>query len=282
MSTTSLIALGIGLLAAIGLIVTLGALSLLSGTMEFFFGGQKLKLLKSAYGKNGFSFGLIFNPLKEPARFDEFKIRLFNPFGTPTQKIIHRTFPAQSSNFSFDIDLGEEMHVITSAKGFNDALIEVTVLSSSNGICFSKSLKAFQFLKQIRNSTLTTLDFDKKYKEVKAKALYPSAERSFISPPLEGPHKALKVASNPQYSAEFSAVPAGGATAAAKENFSISKVWIEPGCIVCNACENIYPEVFEVTADSCIIRPNCPTDDGLKILEAAEACPVEVIKFSKK
>ncbi|MGE0207338.1 MAG: ferredoxin [Candidatus Babeliales bacterium] len=56
---------------------------------------------------------------------------------------------------------------------------------------------------------------------------------------------------------------------------------MEPGCIVCNACEDIYKEVFEVKADTCIIRPNAPLDDGLRIQEAAEACPVEVIKFTK-
>ncbi|MCB9091049.1 MAG: ferredoxin [Halobacteriovoraceae bacterium] len=71
---------------------------------------------------------------------------------------------------------------------------------------------------------------------------------------------------------------AGGAPA---ENFAVSKVWIAPGCIVCNACEDIYPEVFDVQADTCIIRPNAPLDNGLKIQEAAEACPVEVIKFDK-
>ena len=64
-------------------------------------------------------------------------------------------------------------------------------------------------------------------------------------------------------------------------NFAVSKVWIEPGCIVCNACEDIFPEVFEVLADTCIIRPGAPLDDGLKVEEAAEACPVEVIKFTK-
>lgn len=250
--------------------------------MEFFFGGPKLTLLKSNYGKNGFAFGFLFNPLKEPARFDQFKIRLFNPFGTPTQKVIHRTFPPQGSNFSYDIDLGEEMHAITSAKGFNDALIEITLLSSYNGICFAKSMKALKFLKDIRNSSVSTESFDSKHKEVKSKPLYPSAEKSFISPPLEGPHKSLKIATNPEFSAEFASAAAGGAgAAAAKENFTISKVWIEPGCIVCNACENIYPEVFEVTADTCIIRPDYPKNDGLKIQEAAEACPVEVIKFSK-
>ncbi len=282
MSTTSLIALGIGLLAALGLIVTLGVLSLLSGTMEHLFGGAKLSLLKSKHGKNGFAFGLNFNHYKEPARFDQFRIRLFNPFGSPTQKVIHRTFPSQSTSFAYDVDLGEELQAIKSAKGFNDALIEITLLSSVDGKCFSRSMKAFQFLKNIRNSQLSAEDFEKKFKEVTARPLYQSAERSFVSPPLEGPHKALKIATNPEFSAEFAGSTSGGAApAAAKENFSVTKVWIEPGCIVCNACENIYPEVFHVTADTCIVKPDYPKNDGLKVQEAAEACPVEVIKFSK-
>ncbi|MBT7608168.1 MAG: ferredoxin [Bacteriovoracaceae bacterium] len=56
---------------------------------------------------------------------------------------------------------------------------------------------------------------------------------------------------------------------------------MEDGCIVCNACEDIYEEVFEVTADTCLIRDGAPLDDGLKILEASDACPVEVIKFNR-
>lgn len=90
----------------------------------------------------------------------------------------------------------------------------------------------------------------------------------------------MKIASNPAFAGEFAAGGAG-AGAPAVENFSVSKVWIEPGCIVCDACEDIYPEVFEVTADTCIIRAEAPLNDGLKIQEAAEACPVEVIKFNK-
>jgi ferredoxin len=58
-------------------------------------------------------------------------------------------------------------------------------------------------------------------------------------------------------------------------------VWIEPGCIVCNACEDIYADVFEVKPDGCIIRASAPLDFGLRIQEAAEGCPVEVIKFTK-
>src|SRR6187549_2472838 len=67
----------------------------------------------------------------------------------------------------------------------------------------------------------------------------------------------------------------------------ITKVWIAPGCIVCDACENDCPEVFDVTEDTCLIRPPAQTPDFLKpltpsIIVAAEGCPVEVIKYETK
>jgi ferredoxin len=82
---------------------------------------------------------------------------------------------------------------------------------------------------------------------------------------------------------------------------AVTRVWIEEGCIVCNACETTCPEVFNVTEDSCTIRaevrvdgqqdPNLTARSALKdsigaeladqIEEAAEGCPVEVIKFEK-
>lgn len=80
---------------------------------------------------------------------------------------------------------------------------------------------------------------------------------------------------------------------------AIKRVWIEEGCIVCNACETTCPEVFNVTEDSCNIRAevrvdgkqttneaekselsgNFGTELADQIQEAAEGCPVEVIKF---
>jgi ferredoxin len=80
---------------------------------------------------------------------------------------------------------------------------------------------------------------------------------------------------------------------------AIKRVWIEEGCIVCNACETTCPEVFNVTEDSCNIRAEVRTDGKQstneaeksdlsgnlgteladQIQEAAEGCPVEVIKF---
>jgi len=71
-------------------------------------------------------------------------------------------------------------------------------------------------------------------------------------------------------------------------------VWIDDGCIVCDACEEEYPEVFKVTDDTCYITAESRTDggfdtnegaksvliDGLDleaIQDAAGGCPVDVI-----
>ncbi|MCS5526916.1 MAG: flavodoxin domain-containing protein, partial [Candidatus Poseidoniales archaeon] len=71
-------------------------------------------------------------------------------------------------------------------------------------------------------------------------------------------------------------------------------VWIADGCIVCDACEEEYPEVFKVTDDTCYITAESRTDggfdtnegtksvlkDGLDleaIQDAAGGCPVDVI-----
>src|SRR3954462_12540921 len=67
----------------------------------------------------------------------------------------------------------------------------------------------------------------------------------------------------------------------------VTKVWIAPGCIVCDACENDCPEVFDVTETTCLIRPPAQNPDFLKmltpsILVAMEGCPVEVIKIETK
>src|SRR5438128_11160682 len=67
----------------------------------------------------------------------------------------------------------------------------------------------------------------------------------------------------------------------------VTKVWIAPGCIVCDACENDCPEVFDVQEETCLIRPPAMNAEFLKpltpsIIVAAEGCPVEVIKYETK
>jgi ferredoxin len=81
---------------------------------------------------------------------------------------------------------------------------------------------------------------------------------------------------------------------------AVTAVWIEEGCIVCNACETTCPEVFKVTEETCVILGDVRQDgkttenreeknplkdeegDDLadQIEEAAEGCPVEVIQFT--
>ena len=74
---------------------------------------------------------------------------------------------------------------------------------------------------------------------------------------------------------------AGAPVARAAVDFAVTKVWIEPGCIVCDACEAEAPLVFHVLADTCIVRENAPLDDAAAIKAAADGCPVDVIKFTK-
>jgi succinate dehydrogenase/fumarate reductase-like Fe-S protein/flavodoxin/ferredoxin len=77
---------------------------------------------------------------------------------------------------------------------------------------------------------------------------------------------------------------------------AIFSVFIDEGCIVCDACEEAAPDIFEVTEDTCFIKPDVRLDggynrnidkSGLKpevvsslsddIFDAADACPVDVI-----
>lgn len=60
----------------------------------------------------------------------------------------------------------------------------------------------------------------------------------------------------------------------------MKKVWIEPGCITCGACEFIAPEIFEVT-DVSHIKEGANLNKTTEIKQAAWSCPVQVIKFQE-
>ncbi len=64
----------------------------------------------------------------------------------------------------------------------------------------------------------------------------------------------------------------------------VKKVWIVPGCIVCDACETAAPTVFEVQEETAVVRPEALNTEFLRpvsqgVVEAAQECPVDVIKF---
>jgi ferredoxin len=67
---------------------------------------------------------------------------------------------------------------------------------------------------------------------------------------------------------------------------AIKRVWIIEGCISCNLCEDVAPEVFEVPAGGLsVLRKGHErhltgdADTDARIREAADSCPVEVIKI---
>lgn len=60
---------------------------------------------------------------------------------------------------------------------------------------------------------------------------------------------------------------------------AIKSVWIEEDCIACGTCEGICRQVFEVTDRSRVNEGVNLSDYESEIKEAAESCPVSVIKY---
>ena len=274
----------IAILLAVGLVVSVVGLNFLVGSFEFFFGKPRLTFLKSRKGRNGFGFGFRWNTVKEPATFDRLQIVHYNPFANPSKIEIFRDFNKSSSAFAFDFDLGDSFqNMLASIENLNGktSTVLIEVSSSTEGISHQYQMTSSKFIQKLNNAEYSEEEFSDKYLNKKVKVLYPTVKRSFVADPLpENAAKKLKLAVNPEFAGEFSGAAAGG-DAPAVENFAVTKVWIEPGCIVCDACETIHPDVFDVQDATCIVRPGAPLADGLRIQEAAEACPVEVIKFSK-
>lgn len=62
---------------------------------------------------------------------------------------------------------------------------------------------------------------------------------------------------------------------------AISKVWIIEGCISCGLCSEICPDVFELE-DLAVVKDGADFDSNESgIIESADSCPVEVIKYEK-
>lgn len=61
---------------------------------------------------------------------------------------------------------------------------------------------------------------------------------------------------------------------------AIKKVWIEEGCTLCGLCTDICPDVFELGDETSTVKKGADLNaNEEKIKEAADSCPVEVIKY---
>ena len=64
---------------------------------------------------------------------------------------------------------------------------------------------------------------------------------------------------------------------------TITRVWIEDGCIGCGLAEAICPEIFNIrdnTLNTVIVGTDLSSVEA-KIKEAAEDCPVDVIRYEE-
>ncbi len=61
---------------------------------------------------------------------------------------------------------------------------------------------------------------------------------------------------------------------------ALTKVWIEEGCTSCGVCEDLCPEVFKVEDTATVKKGADVAANEECVKEAAESCPVEVIKYS--
>jgi len=62
---------------------------------------------------------------------------------------------------------------------------------------------------------------------------------------------------------------------------AIKNVIIEEGCTACGMCEEICPEVFEMPDEAQVIEGADYSAHEDNIIEAAESCPVEIIKYEE-
>ena len=63
---------------------------------------------------------------------------------------------------------------------------------------------------------------------------------------------------------------------------AIKKVWIQEGRTACEVCVDICPGVFELPGDTAVVKEGVNFNDYEEcIKEAADSCPVEVIKYEK-
>ncbi len=65
----------------------------------------------------------------------------------------------------------------------------------------------------------------------------------------------------------------------------ITKVWLDESndeCTSCGLCESIAPGIFEVP-DKMVVKSNANFNDNIAdIKDAADSCPVGVIKFEEE
>ena len=59
----------------------------------------------------------------------------------------------------------------------------------------------------------------------------------------------------------------------------MKQVWVDDTCVGCGSCVEICPEVFELEGELANIKKGADLSLEKKIVDAADACPVEAIQY---
>jgi hypothetical protein len=118
------------------------------GRLSFVFKKPRLTFNKSSHGSQGFAFHFG-EKSNSTTRYDHFKIRHFNAFGTPTQSEVIKTFSNKTGPFAQDLDLGEKMKTILNAKNAQRSIVQIEISSSQDGVAYQYDYQWESFRKKL-------------------------------------------------------------------------------------------------------------------------------------
>lgn len=61
----------------------------------------------------------------------------------------------------------------------------------------------------------------------------------------------------------------------------MKQVWVDDTCVGCGSCVETCPEVFELEGELATIKKDADLSFDKKIIDSAEACPVEAIHYEQ-
>ena len=125
--------MGLAVIMTVGLLLGIAALSLLSGALSFLFSRPRIHILKSEKGETGFAFSFYCGTASTDDTFDQVRVRLYNPFGTPDQVDTYSTYSPSRGQFAQDVNMGPAYRELFKAKDAKKATVQIEISNRKGG-----------------------------------------------------------------------------------------------------------------------------------------------------
>jgi len=119
------------------------------GRLSLIFKKPRLTFNKSSHGLEGFAFHFGAKSSSK-VRYDRFKLRHFNPFGTPVQSEVIKPFSEKQGPFAQDMDLAEGLKKIISAQNADRSTVQIEISSTQDGIAYQYDFNWKKFKKKLK------------------------------------------------------------------------------------------------------------------------------------